>query len=1123
MEKHKKRPVKILSLVMAIAMTVTALPGTALAAVADGMSECHPVHDADCGFAEAAEGSFCAHTCAQCEGQDSGEAVEEVEKDSALPVTCVCTVQCAAPDAEAGAEAASNAACPVCAADNGDFTNCTGEAPVLLANADSIAKRTICLGLYDPSSPLDKDGKALTSNNGIFDMLTTEGWKWDSNTLTLTLSGANIEATDRPALLLPQSGNTTIVLEGDNFLKSNRNTLQGGDNLAINGSGSLNIINTGSSGIVIGQPYETADLTITGGTLTVTSEDSASSGDAIRVYGALSILGGDISVRSKKLAIWAEGDMVIDNAEVDSVSAESNAVGTNGALTISNGATITAESSYPPLFSKGDMSITGSKVTAASTLYAAINSSGNITFTDSDITAKSILTNYTAIYADKALTVDGSSQVLAEGGFRGLHGNTAVVITDTAQVETAGVNGSGIYSQDIQISGSAVVNATNKEGNGGAITSTANISITGDAEVEATGWYDDGIFATGTLMLAGKNINAFAVTGDAVDGRGDITIDGKLTAESNGGSAIRSASALTANSKADITAISGYGWGRSLDAMGDILLNGSKVEASATNDNAIYSDGTIRINGGSVHAKGGKNYAAILALNVQTSGEAAASNIELTNVMEQNGGKVAFSDWFILWEAQTSVTSFIAAEENTLVTNSNTGTSNGLEEVWLVAPYTVTFDVNGGSGTNSTVTVIPNNKVSAPETTPTKSGFHFTGWYLDATKFDFQNTGITADITLKAQFDPHTPNADDGSCTTAIVCSVCGEITTPAKTHNWGTAWTTDSSGHWHLCTNSGCAQIKDKAAHTLGDWIVDKAATETEKGSKHKECTVCLYVAETQEIPPTSPPLKPVPPTPAAPALAGLLTARSVSVKTVAGQSYLCTAESTPPALTAALWKPGTGEDILFHGLTPNTTYYLWTYIPKSDSHSDSAVSAATVVTTKAPGTSVENLTDVEKNGWYVDAVEYVLERDLFRGTSPTTFAPHEGMTRAMFYVVLSRIAGLDLPDKGDNWYVPAMEWAMREGLTDGETPMKNITREQMATMLYRYAGKGEAIDYSVLDKFHDSSRISYWAKDAMAWCVQTGILRGDTHGNLNPQAIALRAEAATILMRYGELEKNR
>ena len=97
-------------------------------------------------------------------------------------------------------------------------------------------------------------------------------------------------------------------------------------------------------------------------------------------------------------------------------------------------------------------------------------------------------------------------------------------------------------------------------------------------------------------------------------------------------------------------------------------------------------------------------------------------------------------------------------------------------------------------------------------------------------------------------------------------------------------------------------------------------------------------------------------------------------------------------------------------------------------------------------------------------------------------------------------------------------MNWAKAKGVSDGTNPNANITREQLVTMMYRYAGSPKAD--GKLDSFSDATSVSIYAADAMQWAVANGIVNG-SNGKLNPQDNATRAEVAAILMRFCEMSK--
>lgn len=189
-------------------------------------------------------------------------------------------------------------------------------------------------------------------------------------------------------------------------------------------------------------------------------------------------------------------------------------------------------------------------------------------------------------------------------------------------------------------------------------------------------------------------------------------------------------------------------------------------------------------------------------------------------------------------------------------------------------------------------------------------------------------------------------------------------------------------------------------------------------------------------------------------------------------------------------------------------------------------------VVTTE----KVMPFTDVSGH-WAAEAIAYVYGTGLMNGTSETTFAPNESLNRAMLVTILYRLAGepavigesktfIDVAP--DTWYTSAVVWGSTNGIVSGIgndqfAPMQAITREQLATMLYRYT-QYSRLDTSAkgdLSKFTDSDQVSSWASDAMMWAVGAGLITGKTANVIDPTGTATRAEVATILMRFTELTK--
>ncbi|MBE6944686.1 MAG: hypothetical protein E7459_01185 [Ruminococcaceae bacterium] len=174
-------------------------------------------------------------------------------------------------------------------------------------------------------------------------------------------------------------------------------------------------------------------------------------------------------------------------------------------------------------------------------------------------------------------------------------------------------------------------------------------------------------------------------------------------------------------------------------------------------------------------------------------------------------------------------------------------------------------------------------------------------------------------------------------------------------------------------------------------------------------------------------------------------------------------------------------------------------------------------------------SFTDVPKGQWYHEAVDFVVGANLMHGISETSFAPNATTSRAMVVTTLYRMAGSpevngenNFTDLTQDWYAAAVQWAVETGVTTGysETifaPNAPITREQLATMLYRYA-KACGMDVSAqadLSGYTDAGKISSWALTAMAWANAEGIIQGDSETTLSPRATSTRAQLAMVLTR--------
>ena len=176
-------------------------------------------------------------------------------------------------------------------------------------------------------------------------------------------------------------------------------------------------------------------------------------------------------------------------------------------------------------------------------------------------------------------------------------------------------------------------------------------------------------------------------------------------------------------------------------------------------------------------------------------------------------------------------------------------------------------------------------------------------------------------------------------------------------------------------------------------------------------------------------------------------------------------------------------------------------------------------------------HLTDVSKDAWYHAAVDYAVEHGIMEGVSETEFSPNTEVTRAQAVQILYNLEGQPTVD-GDNeftdvsgWYETAVTWAAQTGVATGYgdgtfQPGDNITRQEFAQMLYNYA-KYKGYDLSAegdLSQFPDSGSVANWAEAAMRWANGNELINGHDDGTIDAAGTAIRAQAASILMKFDQ-----
>lgn len=375
----------------------------------------------------------------------------------------------------------------------------------------------------------------------------------------------------------------------------------------------------------------------------------------------------------------------------------------------------------------------------------------------------------------------------------------------------------------------------------------------------------------------------------------------------------------------------------------------------------------------------------------------------------------------------------------------------------------------------------------------------------------------------------------DASCISGGVqqekCTICGEViglkNLTALGHDYQavvTAPDCETPGYTtHTCTRCGDSYTDSYTAptnHTYGEGTVTKEPTCTEEGEMTYTCS--CGESHTEPIPKLSHDYAPTVTDPTCTEM-GYTT----HTCTVCGDSY----KDTYTMAAGHSWDDGetvTQPTLISKGLLRQTCTVC-------GETKDTVLPALTSCDGGMDCPSLK-FTDVAGHKhWSHVGIDYVLRQGLFLGTSDTTFSPNAAMTRAMLVTVLYRMSGspsvdgkthpfMDVADHA--WYESALIWAVSNGVVNGvsETefaPNSNVTRQQVATILYRYA-KLQGYDVSAttdLSGFPDYEKVASYATSAMAWANAAELVQGSLQGNetlLLPTTSATRAQLAAILMRF-------
>ena len=976
---------------------------------------------------------------------------------------------------------------------------------------------------------------ATTDESGT---VTTEGATaenynvmWDGSTLTLrnaTIQQAK-EYSDKnkeKIAVYRASGDLNLALVGENTVDA----LGGGSaaSCGINlGNGSLTISGENSASLTVyGGPtehgnscgiYANGTITIDSGTVTVTGESASAASYGICAGGAVTINDGSVTATSgeaggNSIGIYTSNSVTIKNGTVnttgESASAASYGIDAGGAVTIEDG-TVNATSGKAGgnsvgIYTLNSVTINGGDVTA--TAGDAVGSSYGINTAN---ISTSITVNGGTVTATSGEAKGDSCAIFAESQINADDASSSVTINGGTVTARAGnAVGDGWYSCGIKIEGfltitdgtvtataaDAVGTGTNKASIG--IFSFKNVTISGGdvTGIGGTGEMSWGIACndiltiTGSTVvgkggpLAGTNIQYSA----GVNGMGKVELSGGTVTGTGGDTEAGDSFGICAGDTTSYNVVTVSIKNATVTATGGTATNGSSGGISATN---TIADVEVTIENAAVTTTGGAAEQGSYGILAETTGTAVDVTINGNSVVRANmtgvedvdgepisGDSIDKQNGIIFENGEGTVYGNVELQEDLTV-----GADESLtipQGATLLIPENVTL-TNRGTMTNNgtiknrgTLTIEPGGNL-AGNVTGNQATYKVAGVTLNRS-----NLSLTAggNAWLRAAVQPD--NAANQSVT-----------------------WASSDPSVATVDQNGVVTAVAPGAA-TITVTTVDGGFTAI--------CTVTVR----PDIPPANPNYR--------------ITLEATQGGTVTADPTAAKAGATV-TLTPV---PDRGYQVGSVAVTDRFGEAV-AVTENADGTYTFTMPNGQVTVTVTFAEAPLPFPDVAEGDWFYDAVRYAYETGLMDGVGDNLFAPNSETTRAQLVTILYRLEGepevsgtsgfTDV--EADTWYTDAVAWAAANGIVNGvsETefaPGKDITREQLATILFRYA---EAKGYDVsaradLSAYPDADQIQSYAAESVAWAVAEGLIQGFEDNTLRPAGNATRAQIATILMRFCE-----
>ena len=848
-----------------------------------------------------------------------------------------------------------------------------------------------------------------------------------------------------------------------------------------------------------GNPFTTGvyvadDLIITGtGSLT-----AAGSEKGIHVSGSLEVTGGAVTGTS------TGGDGIYTGENLMAYNSTVSGEGNNGIRTEGDleayDSTVSGEGNNDGIAAEGGLYVDYSIVTAQGATGYGLRASEILIgyFEDtSNVTASSQVAGRAV--ESSSIQVNSKEYTMAEGATEFKVVNGAVVAgAESVLLEALYVNNVDVLTAPgytVQCgSGTAVYDSDTNT------LTLRNATITEGYEV-LYGEAPYGIYAKGklTICLEGASTvvreNASFYYGVSMDGDLTITGSGSLTAK--GSHAGISADNLTvAGGTVDgigedeygiytdgLTVnggtLNGRGGYYGIRIIGNLTVNSGTVDGAG--DSGIWiTDGNLTVNGGTVSGTGEEDYG-ICADSLTVTGGTVTGKGDMVAIFGvKRGTGLAAGDIIVLPAGYLPAGYVLQAVEDGVRTYASIVPAGGqlgvnseglsititgaVREITLRAqqPSEPEWPSGGGSsGGSSTTTETQRNPDGSTTTTVTRPN----GSTTETTRHPDGSSEVVE--TTKDGTVTTTTTDTEGNQTQVVENTDGSSRTTVDNQDGSGSVTTVDENGQ--VVSEATLSEAAVAAAHTAGE-------------------PVAL-------------------PMPAVPVTTDRESAPTVTVNlpTSGSAKVEIPVKDVTPGTVAILIKADGTEEVLKASLPTENGVA----VPLSDGDTVKLVDNS------------KKFADVPGSYWAADTIAFVTSRELFAGTTADTFAPDTAMSRAMIVTVLARLEGMDTAT-GDTWYEAGRQWAMASGVSDGTNMEQGLSREQLATMLWRYAqAKGYDVsigeDTNILS-YTDAFDVAEYAIPAMQWAVGAGIISGTSTDTLSPQGPATRAQVATMLMRFCE-----